>query len=155
MTRAFYPASRAHHAFAMAIDFSMRFKMRNGFWSLEGLAAIDRTSSYQIELAEASLHLLEPQDGDGVEFDRWHWERQRDPDVRDVPTQSHFGKVRVAGAWKSVTSLGIGWDEVKPDEPFSLPVKIIQRKGIAFHWPDFEPDRATQPCCRAATVRGS
>ena len=45
MKRAFYPASRAHHAFSMAIDFGMRFKMRNGFWSLEGLALMDRAGS--------------------------------------------------------------------------------------------------------------
>src|ERR1700733_5834003 len=69
--RYFYPASRSHHAFAMAIDFGMRFKKRNGFWLTESIPYITG-ANYQIEVAEESLHLLEPVKGDIVFYDNLH-----------------------------------------------------------------------------------
>lgn len=49
----------------MAIDHGMKFVKANGeFWSLEGIAAIDSTSSYRLRVAPESQHLLEPQVGD-------------------------------------------------------------------------------------------
>jgi hypothetical protein len=83
-----------------------------------------------------SIHLLDPQDGDAVEFDRWHWERQRHDDLKDASPQPHFALVKIDGDWKHIFSAGIGWDRVRVGERFSLPFKIIQRRGIAFHWPE-------------------
>jgi hypothetical protein len=55
----FYPASRAHHAFCMAIDFGMKFRTtKGGLWEPEGLLHI-QNPAYRIEIAEESLHLLE------------------------------------------------------------------------------------------------
>src|SRR4051794_30555018 len=67
MTRYFYPASRAHHAYAMALDFGMRFKKRDGLWATESLPEI-RGASYQIEVADESLDLLLPRAGDVIRF---------------------------------------------------------------------------------------
>lgn len=92
-----------------------------------------------------SLQLLEPQDGDGVEFDRWYWERTRkEPGFEDAPIATHYGSVRRmkatnkdGGVWMQISSAGIGWDD-NYSGGFSLPFKIIRRNGLAFHWPESE-----------------
>lgn len=89
-------------------------------------------------IAQNSLPILEPQDGDGVEFDRWQWDRERHEDLKDAPYQPHYALVKIDEKWKHIFSSGIGWDTVRPDEKFSLPLKIIQRNGIPFMWPEVE-----------------
>lgn len=91
-----------------------------------------------------SLALLEPKDGDAVEFDRWHWERQRHEDMRNAPYQSHFGRVHLfkntrpdGGDWLQISSAGVGWDDNYHGQ-FALPFKVIQRNGKAFMWPESE-----------------
>ena len=64
----FYSASRRHHAYAMAIDFGMKFEKQNGFWTPEGLLHISGAGGYKIVVAKESLHLLEPQIGDLLEL---------------------------------------------------------------------------------------
>ena len=87
-----------------------------------------------------SLHLLEPQDGDAVEFDRWHWDRQRHDELKDAQPEPHYAIVRIDTKWKRIISAGIGWDMVKLHEPFSLPFRIICRGSKAFHWPQCEAE---------------
>lgn len=89
-----------------------------------------------------SLHLIEPQVGDCVEFDRWFFERRRDPEYAEYPYQSHYGKVTPFGRSDQrlgITSAGVCWDNTSDDAEFSLPFKIIQRAGIAFMWPESVP----------------
>lgn len=87
-------------------------------------------------VAEDSLWLLEARDGDAVEFDRWHWDRQRHEDLKDALPQPHFALVKIDGDWKHIFSSGIGWDRARLNEPFGLPFRIIQRNGLAFHSPE-------------------
>lgn len=98
----------------MALDFGMKFKKRNGLWLTESLPQI-AGASYQIEVAEESLHLLEPQVGDILRGDEHNV-----PSIRfmDVPDAEQMG----AGA--AMMRRGF---------------KIIQRNGIPFHWPEVEP----------------
>lgn len=59
----FYPASRAHHAYCMALDFGMKFKTtKDSLWEPEGLLHIRGASGYKIMVAEESMHLLESND---------------------------------------------------------------------------------------------
>lgn len=58
MTRYFYPASRAHHALCMALDFSMQFQKRFGIWDTEGLMHLRGASLYKIYLTPESQHQL-------------------------------------------------------------------------------------------------
>lgn len=89
-----------------------------------------------------SVHLLEPQVGDAVEFDRWHWDRQRYPETKDYPYDAHYGVIKPFGRndeGMSIVTAGHGWDtKFNNAEKFSIPFKIIQRNGLAFHWPEVE-----------------
>ena len=112
--RFFFPASRAHHAFAMAIDFGMRFKKRNGFWTPEGLLGITGGGGYRIEVAGESIHLLQPRQGDLI---RWH-----------NPT-----------AWDShVHRFSLLYND-EPIHADNRLLEIIQRNGLPFHYPEQEP----------------
>lgn len=92
-----------------------------------------------------SLHLLEPQEGDAVEFDRWNWSRKReDRGFQDAPTGMDYGAIRKTkstnredGYFVQISSAGFRWDDNYSGR-FSLPFKIIQRNGLAFHWPESE-----------------
>ncbi len=66
MIRFFYPASRAHHAYAMCIDHGLMFETRNGFWSLEGILSVTGAADYKLVVAKECEHLLEPRDTDLV-----------------------------------------------------------------------------------------
>jgi hypothetical protein len=116
MTRCFYPANRAHHAYVMAIDFGMKFKKRNGFWSPEGLLGITGAGGYRIEVAEESLSLLEPEMGD--------WILQR----RVMP---HTGIDYVRMLQWSSECLMDGVRLLATDH-------IVLRGRKPFHWPEFE-----------------
>ncbi len=88
-----------------------------------------------------SLRLLEPRKGDAVEFDRWFFERRRDPQYAGYPYQAHYGRVAPFGSGDQhlgITSAGVCWDNTSDDAGFSLPFKIIQRDGVAFMWPESE-----------------
>lgn len=85
-----------------------------------------------------SYWMLDAQDGDVVEFDRWHWDRQRHEDLKDVEPQPHYGLVKTDGEWTQIFSAGIGWDRVRKGDEFALPFKIIQRGGRPFFWPEQE-----------------
>lgn len=106
--RYYYPASRAHHAYCMAVDFGMEFEMRSGKWSLDGLKNIDPESSYRIYIHPDSLHLLAPN--------------------KDDLMRSSGGSLFQFGSGLE-TYDGFHGD----DEPL-----IIQRNGIAFMWPESE-----------------
>lgn len=125
----------------MAKHFGMRFKLWKwndlSFQFLPTGRNPDADSS-RLYIHPESLHLLEPQDGDAVVFDRWHWERQRFDDMKDAPFQPHYATIRIDGDRKHIFSAGIGWDTARVGERFSLPFKIIQREGIAFHWPEVD-----------------
>jgi hypothetical protein len=123
----FYPASRSHHAYCMAVDFGMKFKFRDGVWSHEGLIHIDRSGSYKIEIAEESIHLLEPQHddlvclGDDLIFwvcaDDAFWQKNKD----DPALKYNF--------------IGLASAQCHFDDANA---KIIQRNGVAFHAPESE-----------------
>ena len=88
-----------------------------------------------------SLPLLQPRVGDAVEFDRWFFERQRDPEYKDYPYQAHYGRVTPFGRndrHLGITSAGVCWDDTSRDLKFTLPFKIIQRDGTPFMWPESE-----------------
>jgi hypothetical protein len=68
MTRYYYPASRAHHAYCMAKDFGMEFERRFGKWTPEGLLNITQ-ADYRIYIHPDSVHLLEYRANDLVEKD--------------------------------------------------------------------------------------
>lgn len=118
MTGYFYPASRAHHAHCMAIDFGMKFVNTKGqLWEPEGLLHIT-VPGYKIEVAEVSLHLLETIIGD-----LWGSPRVTGIVIHEstnmvtlqVP-ERHNGKTHFV--------------ERKDGG------KIIQRNGNPFHWPE-------------------
>lgn len=119
MTRYFFPASRAHHAYCMARDFGMEFEQRFGKWPVESLPHIDPGSNYRLYVHPDSLHLLEPV-------------------VRDV--------IKQWGSLAGVPIYDIGERNGKPCyfmpdgsfNHFDSCEKIIQRNGIAFHWPESE-----------------
>jgi hypothetical protein len=116
MTRALYPACRRHHAYAMTVDFGMKFKTRNGFWTPEGLLGITGAGGYRIEVAEESMPLLDPHEGD--------------QGIDTYGLQCYFTN----GVWMvphPVSSTA--------DEWATLPVVIDKRDGKAFQWPEFEP----------------
>lgn len=109
MTRYYFPATRAHHAFCMAADFGMRFERRNGLWSLEGLKDIDAASDYRIYVHPESVGLLEPQDLDILHR-----------------TNGYCQTVGVhIGIPKTLAQLADG-------------AVIIQRNGLPFYWPESE-----------------
>lgn len=115
-TRYYYPASRAHHAYCMALDLGMEFETRSGKWSLEGLKHINPASIYRIYIHPESLHLLEPIPGDLV---------QVMGNVGYLPTGEGFSEkyaLRMARANCHPYATG----------------RIILRNGIAFHWPESE-----------------
>ena len=97
-----------------------------------------------IEVHPDSLHLLEPQVGDAVEFDRWFWDRQRFHEYKDYPYHAHYGRVGAYGRndeYLGISSCGVGWDNTDADSPrFTLPFKIIQRNGKPFFWPEVKHD---------------
>lgn len=102
MTRFFFPTSRAHHAYSMAIDFGMKFEKADGLWTPEGLLNVTGAGGYRIVVAQLSMSLLEPQVGDIVGF--------REGRVVRVSKVTDANRHR----------------------------PIIQRNGIAFHWPECE-----------------
>lgn len=98
----------------MAIDFGMQFKKRNGLWSLESLPHLIGMNS-QIEVAEESLHLLKPQEGDRLS------------DGYLVVWNNPSPKVYQRRLYLAEADIAKGQ------------YGIIQRNGIAFHWPEQEP----------------
>lgn len=105
MTRFFYPACRAHHAYCMALDFGMKFEKRNGFWTPDGLLAITGGGGYRISVARESESLLEPQAGDTAQH----------------PMNGNCHVLTGSSCFDWFHSSGM---------------KIIQRNGIPFHWPE-------------------
>lgn len=103
---------------------------------LDGEAAVSEFGPYYI--SPSCEYLLKPQNNDGVEFDRWYWDRQHRPYLKDPEYQPHYGLVRIKSHGKEIFSSGVTWDSVEPHEDFTLPVKIIQRNGQPFHWPEVE-----------------
>lgn len=101
---------------------------------------LDGASDSKIYVHPDSLHLLEPKPGDAVEFDRWHWDRQRHEDMKNAPYKPHYGSVIECGKgeWLEVVSAGVGWDTTFGGHPFAMRHKIIQRSGLPFHWPESE-----------------
>lgn len=132
-----------------------QFRMRHGFHDERGdfreyevpLSGQDdrwRSDGGRFYVHPDSRSLLEPREGDGVEFDRWFWERQRDDSLKDTPYQPHLGRVLLfknkrpdGGDWMQISSAGIGWDDNYGGR-FALPFKIIQRNGTPYFWPESE-----------------
>lgn len=122
MKRYFYPASRAHHAYCMAIDHGMEFERRFGKWEPEGLIHLAGATGYKIAIHPDSLHLLEPQDGDVGIWDQ-EWSGHRDEGRFSYP---------VIGRYAS--------NEPYTSVDYRPPMHtIIQRNGKPFHWPECEP----------------
>lgn len=160
MTRYFYTDPLA--AAWMAKHFGMMFGIKhNGtiHWNCIGWAdgpfsPIKETADilctisnhHDLYVHPDSVHLLEPQVDDAVEFDRWYWERQRRQEAKDYPYQAHYAKVIKYGRddkYLGISSAGIGWDNTVSENPkFSLPFKIIQRNGIPFMSPESEESEA-------------
>jgi hypothetical protein len=127
--RYFYPSSRAHHATCMMIDFGMKFKKRNGFWTPEGLLSITGAGGYRIEIAEESLHLLEPVKGDIVFYDNLHggeaWDEFK---CLIEATDERYPYI---GTGQTLMLMDSG------EHPYRSQLRrIIQRGGKPFHWPE-------------------
>ncbi len=114
MSRFFFPASRAHHAYCMAIDFGMEFERRFGKWDRESLIHVRGAGGYKLYVDSESLPLLKPQEP-------------------DVGTD--------ADGWLCIYETTSGWFRVDDSEGVaSLPVTIIQRNDKPFFMPDREID---------------
>jgi hypothetical protein len=126
--RFYYPASRAHHAYCMAKDFGMEFERRFGQkWEPESILHIPAASEYRIYVHADSLHLLEPQVGDILNWQTFKGEPWWEDHLRYIyPPQGTHDVFTVETA-----SLMLR----KPE----LSARIIQRQGLAFHWPEAEP----------------
>jgi hypothetical protein len=110
MTRFYYPVSRSHHAFCMAVDFGMEFANRFGKWQRDSLVHLTGATGYKLYVHEDSLGILEPRVGDlGIIYG-------------NVPA------VFDGTAW----CVGDSRETSEFD-------RIIQRDGLPFHYPDQEP----------------
>jgi hypothetical protein len=117
MTRYFYPASRAHHAYCMARDFGMEFERRFGKWEPEGLLHIDPASSYRIYVHRDSLHLLDPRKGDVV-----------------INPDGCPAWVGARGFYEDFGITGeVAWYGIRTGA-----ASIATRDGKPFHWPEVE-----------------
>ena len=58
MARFFYPASRAHHAVCVALDFGVEFERRFGKWEPRSLLHLPEGSGYRIYIHRDSVGLL-------------------------------------------------------------------------------------------------
>lgn len=112
--RFFYPASRAHHAYGMAVDYGMEFERRFGKWEPEALLHILGAKDYRICVHADSLHMLEPRVGDVI-YTRIG--------CGQISVEEMLSDERAALATYIIQRGG----------------KIIQRGGVPFHWPDIEP----------------
>ena len=110
MSRFFYPASRSRHAYAMSIDFGMRFEMRNGFWTPEGLLTVTGAAGYKLVVARECESLLLPRQGDGI---LW-----RNPSAIDNEWR-----------WAIMDA-----NPINPENEY----RILRSNGIAFHWPELD-----------------
>lgn len=125
----------------MAKHFGMLFQFENGRECyFDEDPHVFRLTSSRFFIHPDSMRLLEPQVGDAVEFDRWHWDRQRQEDMKDAPYKPHYGSVIQCGKgeWLEVVSAGVGWDTTFGGHQFAMQHKIIQRNGIPFMWPASE-----------------
>lgn len=110
--RYFYPPSRGHHAACMAIDFGMQFTEWR--WDADRFCfapttANDDEPDERLYIHPDSLHLMEPQELDIL-----------------YRTNGYCQTVGVhIGVPKTVAQLAAG-------------AVIIQRNGLAFHWPESE-----------------
>jgi hypothetical protein len=116
----FYPASRAHHAYVMSIDFGMKFRKKSGLWTPEGLLTVTGAGGYKIEIAEESLGLLEPRVGDLVSFVDGHAAKVGNLSKRHPETFQVYGGTMTF------------------DTKASRIKTIIQRDGKPFQMPEQE-----------------
>ena len=149
MTRFFYtdPLASAW----MANHFGMRFLLEGEEFEEWGAEIHDlwpdfgEDTAIKYHINPDSLHLLELQGGDAVEFDRWYWERNRHKDIKDAPYTPHYGRVIQHSDYIEISSAGHGWDNTLGGGKIALPHKIIQRNGIPFHWPEKEAEHVPDP----------
>ena len=131
MTNFYFPASRAHHATCMAIDFGMQFDKRaEQVRPLEGFLD-SRHADYKIWLHPESLPLLEPQPGDLVFVDNQrggeYWDEVK---AIILPEDENYP---YTGDGRPIMSMDGGdWDYTDRVR------RIIQRGAIPFHWPERE-----------------
>lgn len=118
MTRFYYPSSRAHHAYSMALDFGMEFEKRFGKWDTDSLLHLSGAIGYRICLHGESVNLLEPREGDLLKV----W----------------FSRPACAGPLAiDYFVLSCPWGEAE----FALEYEghqVLQRNGKPFHWPERE-----------------
>jgi hypothetical protein len=126
MTRYFYPAARAHHAYSMAIDFGMKFEKRDGFWTPEGLLTVTGAGGYLIDIAQESHQLLLPRAGDVIRFGDNQGHSEPYVVVDTDFTDDFFGNVALLEAGEASWWF---WGDL-------FDKSIIQRGGVAFHWPE-------------------
>lgn len=126
MTRYFYPASRAHHAKCMAIDFGMIFiTPEDEEYQEETYTADNLEMAFEVHGAEKvyvhpdSLHLLDTKRGDWLSIGR--------------------EMVRCCRVDQAGSSLIIPIIWYEGEEYLAQPkTPVVQRNGIAFHWPESE-----------------
>jgi hypothetical protein len=127
MPRYFYPASRAHHAYCMAKDFGMEFETRFGKWDMDALPHIAGAAGYRLCVHADSLHLLEPRDGDVL-----NWQTGKG----EPWWENHSRYIYPAkGTHDVFTSESASRMLAKPE----LSARLVLRNGIPFHWPEVEP----------------
>jgi hypothetical protein len=111
MTRFFFPASRAHHAYSMAIDHGMECATRFGKWPTDGLLYV--TGKLYVHLD--SWGLLEPRVGDVL-----------------------YTRMKQGGI--SIEEITCEERQEKAHHLIARGGRIIQRNGIPFHHPEQEPE---------------
>ena len=117
--RPFYPATRAHHAYVMALDFGMKFAKRDGFWTPEGLLTVTGAGGYRIEIAEESLALLEPRVGDLT--------------TQDYRPSRYFTVREDNATYCAAESVAVSYAAELIGKGH---LKIIHRDGLSFFWPE-------------------
>ena len=131
MTRFYYPTSRAHHAYSMAIDFGMEFEKRFGKWDRDALVHLSGATGYKLYVDEGTLHLLQPRRGDLVFYDNLHGGEAWD-EVSGIITPDDE-RYPYIGTGEPLMLMDSG------EHPYVKELRrIIQRNGIPFHYPDQE-----------------
>jgi hypothetical protein len=124
MSRFYYPAQRAHHAYTMALDFGMKFEKGSGFWTPEGILTVTGAGGYKLVIAEESIRLLEPHVGDVIRWTSSHgepWEELHHRVITRGSPELHL--FDTSAAKRSLSKR-------------SLRASISERNGIPFHWPE-------------------
>lgn len=96
------------------------------------------TGSRRIYANTDSVPIFEPQVGDIVTLDRWHWERQRHPEDKFYCTPKDVAcSIYNQGTYLSASYPGCQMD-CNDNGKWHVPHKIIQRNGRAFIMPKKE-----------------